>query len=72
MSDVRILEGGQTADKRNYRLSQRRFWHSWEKTKERYAGEQFVTRIRDKEIVTVLKTKSLSGLLIPKVVLAEI
>lgn len=41
----------------------------WEETKEQYAGEQFVTRIRDKEIVTVLKTKSLSGLLIPKVAL---
>jgi methylmalonyl-CoA mutase len=43
----------------------------WEKMKERYAGEQFVTRIRDKEIVIVLKTRSLSGLLIPKVILPK-
>ncbi|MEH7415913.1 fused isobutyryl-CoA mutase/GTPase IcmF [Neobacillus drentensis] len=44
---------------------------SWEQTKEAYAGDQFVTRIRDKEIITVLKSKSLSGLDIPKVVLPK-
>ena len=41
----------------------------WEETKQIYSAEQFVTRIRDKEILTALKTKSLSGLDIPKVVL---
>jgi methylmalonyl-CoA mutase len=41
----------------------------WEQTKADYKRDQFVTRIRDKEIITVLKTKSLSGLDIPKVVL---
>lgn len=44
---------------------------SWEDLKNKYAGEQFVTRIRDKEIITVLKTKSLSGLSIPKVALPK-
>ncbi|MEK4146102.1 fused isobutyryl-CoA mutase/GTPase IcmF [Robertmurraya sp. FSL W8-0741] len=44
---------------------------NWEATKEKYAGEQFVTRIRDKEIVTALRTKSLSGLNIPKVALPK-
>ena len=39
----------------------------WEKTKAAYKADKFVTRIRDKEIITVLKTKSLSGLDIPKV-----
>ncbi|WP_110928301.1 fused isobutyryl-CoA mutase/GTPase IcmF [Bacillus massiliglaciei] len=39
----------------------------WPVLKEKYAGDQFITRIRDKEIVTKLKTKSLSGLMIPKV-----
>ena len=39
--------------------------------KEKYAGEQFVTKVRDKEIVTKLKTKSLSGLMIPKVSLPK-
>lgn len=43
----------------------------WEATKEKYEGDQFVTRIRDKEIVTILKTKSLSGLHIPKVALPK-
>ncbi|CRK82607.1 fused isobutyryl-CoA mutase/GTPase IcmF [Neobacillus massiliamazoniensis] len=44
---------------------------SWENTKKEYAADQFVTRIRDKEIITVLKTKSLSGLDIPKVALPK-
>ncbi|AOH57223.1 methylmalonyl-CoA mutase [Peribacillus muralis] len=43
----------------------------WSDLKEKYAGEQFVTRIRDKEIVTKLKTKSLSGLMIPRVSLPK-
>jgi methylmalonyl-CoA mutase len=41
----------------------------WEQTKADYKRDQFVTKIRDKEIITVLKTKSLSGLDIPKVAL---
>jgi methylmalonyl-CoA mutase len=44
---------------------------TWEQTKQAYSGEKFVTRIRDKEIVTILKTKSLSGLEIPKVALPK-
>jgi isobutyryl-CoA mutase len=43
----------------------------WEKTKQAYASNQFVTRIRDKEIITILKTKSLSGIDIPKVALPK-
>lgn len=44
---------------------------SWEQKRELYQSNQFVTRIRDKEIVTILKTKSLSGLMIPKVSLPK-
>nr|WP_263324134.1 fused isobutyryl-CoA mutase/GTPase IcmF [Neobacillus sp. Marseille-Q6967] len=44
---------------------------SWEKTKADYAADKFITRIRDKEIITALKTKSLSGLDIPKVALPK-
>lgn len=44
---------------------------SWEKKKEAYAGEKFVTKIRDKEIVTDITVKSLSGLSIPKVALPK-
>jgi isobutyryl-CoA mutase len=43
----------------------------WEATKAAYAADQFVTRIRDKEIITALKSKSLSGLDIPKVALPK-
>ncbi|MBI0578145.1 methylmalonyl-CoA mutase family protein [Neobacillus cucumis] len=45
--------------------------NSWSATKEAYSKDQFVTRIRDKEIITVLKSKSLSGLDIPKVALPK-
>ncbi|WP_442596960.1 fused isobutyryl-CoA mutase/GTPase IcmF [Neobacillus sp. D3-1R] len=44
---------------------------TWEQTKAAYAADQFVTRIRDKEIITALKSKSLSGLDIPKVALPK-
>ncbi|MGY3718544.1 fused isobutyryl-CoA mutase/GTPase IcmF [Sutcliffiella cohnii] len=44
---------------------------SWDAKREAYSGDQFVTRIRDKEIITKLTTKSLSGLSIPKVVLPK-
>jgi isobutyryl-CoA mutase len=42
---------------------------NWESLKEKYSADKFVTKIRDKELVTELKTKSLSGLMIPKVAL---
>ncbi|TMW72139.1 fused isobutyryl-CoA mutase/GTPase IcmF [Alteribacter natronophilus] len=44
---------------------------TWEDTKEAYAKDEFVTKIRDKEIVTELKTRSLSGIDIPKVSLPK-
>ncbi|RFB17250.1 methylmalonyl-CoA mutase [Bacillus sp. HNG] len=40
---------------------------NWEATKETYKGDKFITKIRDREIITILKTKSLSGLSIPKI-----
>lgn len=44
---------------------------NWKSLKEKYSADQFVTKIRDKEIVTELRTKSLSGLSIPKVALPK-
>ncbi|WP_432442786.1 fused isobutyryl-CoA mutase/GTPase IcmF, partial [Mesobacillus selenatarsenatis] len=44
---------------------------NWQSLKEKYSADQFVTKIRDKEIVTELRTKSLSGLSIPKVALPK-
>ncbi|RDI41997.1 fused isobutyryl-CoA mutase/GTPase IcmF [Falsibacillus pallidus] len=43
----------------------------WSELREKYSGTQFVTKIRDKEIVTELTVKSLSGLDIPKVALPK-
>ncbi|WP_042374174.1 fused isobutyryl-CoA mutase/GTPase IcmF [Neobacillus jeddahensis] len=47
----------------------RKILAGWADTRAAYAGDQLVTRIRDKEIITVLKSTSLSGLDIPKVAL---
>ncbi|KKX54804.1 fused isobutyryl-CoA mutase/GTPase IcmF [Brevibacillus borstelensis] len=43
----------------------------WPKLKEMYKQDQFVTKVRDKEIVTKLFTESLSGTRIPKVSLPD-
>jgi len=43
----------------------------WEKTRERYAGEYFEYGVRDKVIRQPLRSKSLSGTSIPKVVLPQ-
>lgn len=43
----------------------------WESLKEQYSQSQLITKVRDKELVTDLKTKSLSGLFIPKVSLPK-
>lgn len=49
----------------------KRILSGWESLLERYAADQFTTNVRDKEIVTKLKTKSLSGLDIPKIALPK-
>ncbi|MBT2703580.1 methylmalonyl-CoA mutase family protein [Chryseobacterium sp. ISL-80] len=49
----------------------RNILENWESLKGKYSGDQFITKIRDKEIVMELKTKSLSGLSIPKVALPK-
>lgn len=52
-------------------VDSRKILAGWAEKKEEYSGDQFVTVIRDKEIITKLTTKSLSGLAIPKVVLPK-
>lgn len=49
----------------------KRILANWEKLKEAYAGDEFVTKVRDKELRTALTTTSLSGLKIPKVALPK-
>ena len=49
----------------------KRILTNWETLKESYAGDEFITKIRDKELRTLLTTTSLSGLKIPKVSLPK-
>ncbi|WP_309480280.1 fused isobutyryl-CoA mutase/GTPase IcmF [Brevibacillus agri] len=49
----------------------RRILDNWPKLKEAYRKDQFVTKIRDKEIITKLFTESLSGTRIPKVAVPD-
>ncbi|OZI13400.1 methylmalonyl-CoA mutase [Bacillaceae bacterium SAS-127] len=58
------LEDQLTAESKN-------ILRGWQELREKYAGEKFVTKVRDKEIVTELTTTSLSGLPIPKVALPK-
>lgn len=48
-----------------------RILENWEKLKEAYSGDEFITKVRDKEIRTILKTTSLSGTKIPKIALPK-
>ncbi|MFZ7946508.1 fused isobutyryl-CoA mutase/GTPase IcmF [Neobacillus sp. 19] len=66
---VAALEAVKQETEARLTAESRKILSTWEQTKAAYAGDQFVTRIRDKEIITVLKSKSLSGLDIPKVAL---
>lgn len=49
----------------------KRILENWKALKEAYAGDEFVTTVRDKEIRTILRTESLAGLKIPRVVLPK-
>jgi len=49
----------------------RRILENWPKLKEAYRQDQFITKVRDKEIVTKLYHESLSGTRIPKVCLPD-
>lgn len=44
---------------------------NWDSLKEAYAGDEYVTKVRDKEIRTILRTESLAGTKIPKVALPK-
>ena len=59
------------ADERDGRLDAdaRKLLAQWPRMREAYAGDEYVVKIRDKEIRTALTTKSLSGTTIRKVAL---
>ncbi|MEG0451155.1 MAG: methylmalonyl-CoA mutase family protein [Lysinibacillus sp.] len=49
----------------------KRIIENWTTLKEAYAGDELISKVRDKEIRTLLTTTSLSGTKIPKVVLPK-
>lgn len=49
----------------------KRILANWKALKEAYSGDELITKVRDKEIRTILKTTSLSGTKIPKVALPK-
>jgi isobutyryl-CoA mutase len=49
----------------------RKLLHQWPDMQKAYAGEEYVVKIRDKEIRTALTSKSLSGTVIRKVALPQ-
>ena len=49
----------------------KRILNNWSALKEAYTGDEFVSKVRDKEIRTVLRTESLAGIKVPRVVLPK-
>ncbi|MGI2327754.1 fused isobutyryl-CoA mutase/GTPase IcmF [Planococcus sp. YIM B11945] len=52
-------------------VESKRILDNWKAMQEAYAGDEFVTRVRDKELRTILRTESLSGIKVPKVALPK-
>ena len=68
---IKSLESLAEGVKNELTPESKRILENWEKLKEAYAGEEFVTKVRDKEIRTMLTSTSLSGTKIPKVALPK-
>lgn len=68
---VQSLESLATGVRDELTAESKRILENWAALKEAYAGDEFITKIRDKEIRTILRTESLSGLKIPKIVLPK-
>ncbi|MEK4128596.1 fused isobutyryl-CoA mutase/GTPase IcmF [Solibacillus sp. FSL W8-0474] len=60
-----LLEGVQN----ELTAESKRILKNWQTLKDAYAGDELITKVRDKEIKTILRTESLAGLKIPKVAL---
>lgn len=68
---IQVLEqlGFQTEEQLT--AESRTILRNWEQLKTDYSGDEYVTKVRDKEIRTILRTESLSGTKIPKVALPK-
>ena len=71
--DVLVNSLQSLADSVNEELTteSKRILNNWEALKESYAGDELVTKVRDREIRTILRTPSLAGLKIPKIALPK-
>ena len=49
----------------------KRILDNWNSLQEDYAGDELVTKVRDKELRTLLRTESLSGIKVPRVALPK-
>ncbi|WP_277586929.1 fused isobutyryl-CoA mutase/GTPase IcmF [Psychrobacillus antarcticus] len=68
---IQSLESLATGVREELTAESKRILENWAALKEAYAGDEFITKIRDKEIRTILRTESLSGIKIPKIVLPK-
>jgi methylmalonyl-CoA mutase len=59
------------AQELNLHPQSKQLLENWPKLKELYSADEFITKVRDKEIRTVLYTESLSGTRIPKISLPK-
>lgn len=68
---VQSLESLATGVRDELTAESKRILENWATLKEAYTRDEFITKIRDKEIRTILRTESLSGIKIPKIVLPQ-
>ncbi|MCZ8538959.1 fused isobutyryl-CoA mutase/GTPase IcmF [Psychrobacillus psychrodurans] len=68
---VQSLESLATGVRDELTAESKRILENWAALKGAYTGDEFITKIRDKEIRTILRTESLSGIKIPKIVLPQ-
>ncbi|WP_458411642.1 fused isobutyryl-CoA mutase/GTPase IcmF [Schinkia sp. CFF1] len=68
---IQSLEALKASIEERLTTESKKVLQEWPSRLEKYSGKQFVTKVRDKEIVTELTTRSLSGLDIPKVKLPK-
>ncbi len=71
--DVLVSSLQSLADSVNEELTpeSKKILANWAALKESYSGEELVTKVRDREIRTILRTTSLAGLKIPRVALPK-
>lgn len=68
---IQVLEKLAFQTEEQLTAESRTILRNWEQLKTDYSEDEYVTKVRDKEIRTILRTESLSGTKIPKVALPK-